>query len=54
MLKKITYKSTDSPYSGGKDRETEICPYCGSEGHSEFISGFIYTYKLDEGRNIVY
>ena len=37
------YKSTGNPYPGGKDHETGYCPYCGAEGPSEFISGFIYT-----------
>ncbi len=37
-----------------KTKETAICPYCGAEGPSEFISGFIYTYKLDEEGNIIY
>ena len=53
-LKKYAYRSTGNPYPGGKDRETAICPYCGAEGPSEFISGFIYTYKLDEEGNIIY
>ena len=53
-LKKYAYKSTGNPYPGGKDRETAICPYCGAEGPSEFISGFIYgiyigsEYYVDE------
>lgn len=47
------YKSTGNPYPGGKDRETAICPYCKAEGSSEFISGFIYTYKLDADGNPV-
>lgn len=47
------YKSTGNPYPGGKDCETAICPYCNAEGPSEFISGFIYTYKLDADGNLV-
>lgn len=53
-LKKYAYKNTGNPYPEGKDRENAICPYCGAEGPSEFISGFIYTYKLDEEGNIIY
>lgn len=41
--KKYSYESTGNPYPGGKDMETAYCPYCGAEGPSEFISGFIYT-----------
>lgn len=47
-LKKYAYRITGNPYPGDKDRETAICPYCGAEGPSEFISGFIYTYKLNK------
>ena len=48
------YKSTGNPYPGGKDWETGYCPYCGAEGPSEFISGFIYTYKIDEDEKPIY
>ena len=41
------YESTGSPWPGGKDYETATCPYCKAEGPSEFISGFLRTYKLD-------
>lgn len=51
--KKYSYESTGNPYPGGKDMETAYCPYCGAEGPSEFISGFIYTYKLDDNGNII-
>jgi len=47
------YKSTGNTYPSGKDRETAICPYCNAEGPSEFISGFIYTFKLDDDGNPV-
>lgn len=50
---KYGYKSTGNPYPGGKDKETAYCPYCGAEGPSEFISGFIYTYKLDSDGNLI-
>jgi len=42
------YESTGNPWPGGKDRGTAYCPYCNAEGPAEFISGFIYTYKLDD------
>lgn len=37
--------------AGGKDCETAYCPYCNAKGPSEFISGFINTYKLDDKGN---
>lgn len=47
------YESTGNPWSGGKDHETAYCPYCNTEGPSEFISGFIHTFKLgDNGKPI--
>lgn len=47
------YESTGNPWPGGKECETAYCPYCNAEGPSEFISGFIYTYKLgDDGTPI--
>ena len=46
--KNYYYESDGNTCGGGKDRETAYCPYCKAEGPSEFISGFIYTYKLDE------
>ena len=46
--KEYYYKSTGNIWPGGKDLEMAICPYCKAEGPSEFISGFIYSYKLDE------
>lgn len=46
--KNYYYVSTGNPWPGGKDRETAYCPYCKAEGPSEFISGFIYTYKIEE------
>ena len=49
--KEYYYESTGNPWPGGKERETAYCPYCGYEGPSEFISGFIYTYKIDENGN---
>ena len=49
--KEYYYESTGNPWPGGKDREFAICPYCKAEGPSEFISGFIYSYKLDENGN---
>lgn len=52
--KEYLYVSTGNPYPGGKERETAICPYCKAEGPSEFISGFIYTYALDENGKPVY
>ena len=41
-------ESTGNIWPGGKDHETATCPYCKAEGPSEFISGFLHTYKLDE------
>jgi len=41
------YESTGNPWPGGKEHETAYCPYCGAEGPAEVISGFIYTYKID-------
>lgn len=52
--KAYLYVSTGNPYPGGKERETAYCPYCGADGPSEFISGFIYTYKIDEQGNPIY
>lgn len=49
--KEYYYESTGNPYPGGKDRETGYCPYCNAEGPSEFISGVVYTYKLDKDGN---
>ena len=40
-------ESTGNIWPGGKDRETATCPYCKANGPSEFISGFLRTYKLD-------
>ena len=48
--KDYCYESTGNPWSGGKDREFAYCPYCNAEGPSEVISGFIYSYKLDDDR----
>lgn len=48
------YKSNGNSYPGGKDWETGCCPYCGAEGPSEFISGSIYTYKIDEDGKPIY
>lgn len=48
------YKSTGNPYPGGKEWETAHCPYCNAEGPSEFISGLIYTYKIDDDGNPIY
>lgn len=45
------YESTGNQWPGGKDRETAYCPYCKAAGPSEFISGFIYTYKIDDEGN---
>ena len=42
------YESTGNIWPGGKERENAVCPYYKSDGPSEFISGFIYSYKLDE------
>lgn len=44
-------QSGDNPWPGGKGREYAICPYCGAEGPSEMISGFITSYKLDDDGN---
>lgn len=44
-------ESTGNPWPGGKERETAYCPYCKAEGPSEVISGFIYTYQLDDEGN---
>ena len=49
--KEYYYESTGNIWPGGKERETAICPYCKAEGPSEFISGFIHSYKLDENGN---
>ncbi len=46
--KNYYYESTGNIWPGGKDRETAYCPYCNAEGPSEFISGFLHTYKLDK------
>lgn len=46
--RKYGYSSGGNPWPGGKDREYAVCPYCGAEGPSEFISGFITSYKLEE------
>ncbi len=46
--KDYCYESTVNPWPGGKDREFAYCPYCNAEGPSEVISGFIYSYKLDD------
>jgi len=46
--KDYCYESTENPWPGGKDREFAYCPYCNAEGPSEVISGFIYSYKLDD------
>ena len=47
------YVSTGNIWPGGKSQENATCPYCYADGHSEFISGLIYTYKLDENRDPV-
>lgn len=44
------YESTGNIWPGGKERENAVCPYCKADGPSKFISGFIYSYKLDENR----
>ncbi len=44
------YESTGNIWPGGKERENAVCPYCKADGPSEFINGFIYSYKLDENR----
>lgn len=49
--KNYGYESTGNPWPGGKDRETAYCPYCNAEGPSEFISGFIRSYKVDDEGN---
>ena len=46
--KKYGYISTGNPWPGGKEREYAICPYCKAEGHSEMISGFIHSFKVDD------
>ena len=48
--KEYYYEISGDVWAGGKDREIAICPYCKADGPSEFISGFIYSYKLDENR----
>lgn len=40
------YESDGNLWPGGKELETAYCPYCKAEGPSEFISGFIHTYKI--------
>ena len=52
--KNYLYKSAGNPYPGGKDHETGYGPYCGAAGPSEFISGLIYTYKIDENGQPIY
>ncbi len=45
------YESDGNICGGGKDWETAYCPYCKAEGPSEFISGFIRTFKIDGNGN---
>jgi len=49
--RKYGYESTGNPWPGGKEREYARCPYCGTEGHSEMISGFIHSFKVDDKGN---
>lgn len=49
--KNFGYEDTGNPWPGGKDREEVRCPYSGEVAFTKMISGFIYTYKLDENGN---
>lgn len=49
--KKCAYEVWSTVYSGGKERETANCPYCGEVGYSEMTSQNISSYELNEDDN---
>lgn len=45
---KFIYENRGDVFSGGKEKEEVICPYCGKVNMPIMTSGTVVTYKLSE------